>query len=263
MTLKEDGKVNMKLWYNLNKDKLPTDAKKMFDEKYELLHFAFDIYRNIMELLPSELHNLMLEQYPVFKTETRRLVLDYINNIETTVGYSLLFKLFEVMEDQRKGINFREKYPKFDSWVEFYARPRQPNYIKEESRFTTYKFLTDTEWEELKESENRAFIQFHNWLEGRIAEFIDVMQTIILKNWPELLDLEPDAWILYAVSIRDEYEYYVQQCEHVEAFIDYNFPEEYMKLSVDEYDKKRPYVLSEESKYVQSLRSRRIAGEKI
>jgi len=76
----------------------------------------------------------METQYPVFKTEKRPMVLEFINTIATTTGFSLLFRLYNLVQDQKKGVNVREKYPKFDSWGELYARPQHPGNVEETNR---------------------------------------------------------------------------------------------------------------------------------
>jgi hypothetical protein len=84
-----------------------------------------------------------------------------------------------------------------------------------------------------------------------------------LKYFKELEELNADEWIMYAVAIVDEYDYYLSTCEHVELFIDCGFPEDDMKLTDEEFDTNYCNLSKEIKDKTDDLRNRRIAGEAI
>ena len=262
MEYDKEGDPNYNAWFNLNKQYIPPQFVDNMQESIDLMHFLSSVYFKVMKHLAPALHRLMREQYPVFKKEKRPLVVDYINTVASTTGYALLWKLYKLVNDQRAGVNVREKYPKFDEWVEFYGRPHKPDTINEATR-PEYTWLNDAEWEVYRDNENKAFLEFFNWEQKRVFDFIDVVQTLLFKYFKELHELNADELIIYAVDIRDEYEYYLSGCEHAELFIDCGFPEEDMKLTDEEFDKNYSALNAEKKDYVQSLRERRIAGEAI
>jgi len=106
-------------------------------------------------------------------------------------------------------------------------------------------------------------LEFFNWEERRKFEFIDLVQTIILKYFKELEELNSDEWIIYAVAMREEYQYYMTSCENVELFIDCGFPEEEIKLADVEFIKTNSKLGNEIIRKASALRNRRISGEMI
>lgn len=262
MIYDDEGDIDYEAWYNRNKNYLPKEFIKHIEDKSDSLFFMFKVYRKVMKHLPSAVRELMLEQYPVFKTEKRPMVIEYINTIAETTGHTLLFLLYNLVQGQKKGVNIREKYPKFEEWVDFYGRPHKPDTIDENTR-PQYKWLNDEEWIAYRDHENERMLGFFNWEEKRKFEFIDLVQTTIFKYYEEMYELNADEWIIYGVNIRDEYENFLCACEDVELFIDCGFPEEEIKLTDAEFSQNYSELSYEIKRNASALRNRRIAGEKI
>jgi hypothetical protein len=204
----------------------------------------------------------MYQQYPVFKTETRPLVVEHINDISDITVTALIITLRKLVEDQKAGVNVREKYPEFEHWIEFYGRPNQPEFIDDSNRYE-YPWVSDEEWEVTLEKENSMLLEFFNWKEKRKFDFIDLIQKTFFKYYKELEELNPDEWIIYAMLIRDEYENYLCRCEDLELFIDCGFPEEEINLSYEEFIRNFRNLSQEIKHKTEELRERRIAGEMI
>ena len=262
MEYDKDDELNFEAWYHLNKSHFPAEFNVFIEESYDTFYFLFNVYRKVMQRMAPALRKLMATQYPVFKTEKRPMVLEFIDSIATTTGYSLLFRLYNLVQGQKKGINVREKYPKFESWIEFYARPQHPNTFDQNKRHQ-YIWFNDEEWEAYVETENNKMLEFFNWQEKRKFEFIDLVQTIILKYFKELEELNADEWIIYAVDMRKEYEYFMNSCENVELFIDCGFREEEIKHTDEEFLASYSNLSNEIKKKALELRERRISGEMI
>lgn len=257
-----EGDINYDAWYSGNKDYIPEPMKKDFEDCFEIMHFMYGVYRKVMRQLAPALLKLMWQQYPVFKTERRPLVVKHIKAISTTTGYTLLFNLYHLVQDQKSGVDVREKCPELDSLVDFYARPQHPDTINETKRYQ-YTWLNDEEWEVHRDHENSELLIFFNWKEKRKFEFVDLVQKLLFKYYKELEELNADEWILYAVHIREEYEAYLCGCEDVELFIDCGFPEEEIKLSDEEFRQNVRKLSLEIRDKTDELRNRRIAGERI
>ena len=262
MEYDNEGDMDFQAWYHLNKGYFPPELDKVLVNSYDSFYFLFNVYRKVMDKMAPALRKLMVKQYPVFKTEKRPLVVEFIDSIATTTGYSLLFRLKTLVEDQKNGVSIPEKYPQLEEWKDFYVRPQQPSRVDESTR-PLYSWLNDEQWKAYVETENRKMLEFFNWTEKRKFEFIDVVQTIVLKYFKELENLNSDEWIIYAVDMREEYEYYLSSCENVELFIDCGFPEEDIKLSDKEFTENYGKLSDKIKKQARALRNRRIAGENI
>lgn len=258
----EDKTIDFETWYIKYRSLLPKEFVDYTKEHSYEIFFMFQLYRKVMAEIHPSLRKLMNKQYPVFKTENRPLVTEYINNISATTGHELLFKLIRLVQGQKNGVNVREKYPKFDRWVDFYGRPQKPKTIDEATR-SWDSWMSDEEWIIFRDSENKALLEYFNWKEKRKFEFIDLIQTILFKYYKELEDLNPDEWIIYAVDIRDEYEYYLTSCEDVELFIDCGFPDDYIKLTNEQFRENYSKLNMDIKQKATELRKRRIAGEMI
>ncbi len=260
MEYDKDGDLNYGAFYNRIINYLPEELQKSLADTFDFCQFYYKVYSKVMRNLSPELLKLMKQQYPVFKTEKRPLVVEQINVIANITGYKLLLNLFHLVEDQKTGVNLREKYPKFESWIDFYGRPHKPDTMDETHRHE-YTWLSDKEWDELRESENRIMLEYFNWKEKRKFEFIDLVQTILFKYYKELEELNSDELIMYAVHLGDEYEYYLTTCEEMELFIDCGFPEEDIKLTDEEFEQNYRNLSTEIKDKTDVLRNRRIAGE--
>lgn len=256
----EDDSFNFEVWYNLRRKYFPQKLHELIDTNYELLNFLFSVYQKITEKLSPAIKDLMRKHYPVFKTEKRPMVVSFLDDIASTTGYKLLLQLFQLIKDQKAGVNMRVKYPKFDQWVDFYGRPQKPKTVDEDLR-SLYTWMSDDEWETYRNNENKAMLDYFNWQEKRKFEFIDLVQSLLFSYYPDLQELDPDEWIIYAVCIRDEYEQFLCCCEDAELFIDCGFPEEEIKLSDKEFMQNYENLSDEIKEHASELRRRRIAGE--
>jgi hypothetical protein len=215
-----------------------------------------------MDKMAPAMRKLMAKQYPVFTTEERPLVKEFIDIIATTIGYSLLFRLKNLVDDQKKGVRIREKYPYWEEMKAFYACPQQAPTV-DQSRRHKYRWLNNEEWNRFVETENKKMLALFNWNQSRKFEFIDIVQTIVLENFKELEDLNSDEWIMYTAYMSDEYEYYQTSCDNVELFIDCGFHEEEIKLSDTEFRRKYANLSHDVKTQLAALRNRRISGEAI
>lgn len=262
MEFDKEGYLDFKAWYHLNKDHFSPELDEILEVGYDSFYFLFHVYRKVMDKMPPALRNLMAKQYPVFKTESRPLVREFIDIIATTTGYSLLFRLKNLVEDQKKGVSIREKYPRLEEWKNFYIRPQHPGTVDESKRHQ-YVWLNDKEWKVFVQTENKKLLELFNWKESRKFKFIDIVQNIVLEHFKELEDLNSDEWIIYALVMREEYEYYMTNCDKAEMFIDCGFPEEQIKLKDDEFMQVYSELSDEMKMKLIALRNRRIAGEEI
>jgi len=263
MIYDKEGDINFDAWIGYNRDFLPSEVKNYFEEQKDIIRMIFTVRPKIKKHLTPALRNLMFRQYPVLQSETRPIVVEFINEIvEITASELYLRKMFDLVHGHNTGVNVREEFPEIDSWTEYYEHPRKPDFVDEKFR-NEYWWISDIEWKtEVKEEEKKR-LQFKQWEETRKKEFIILVQNMFFKYYKELLDLNSDEWSLYALIIREEYDNFKTYCEHIEEFIDCSFPEEDMKLSDIEYFDKFSHLPTSVKQKIEDIRIRRISGERI
>jgi len=258
-----DKNIDWEEWYRQNKNVIPEEYRADFENNLGMLQFLFSIYFKVMQELTPQLKTLMFRQYPVIGSEKRPTVTDYIEKFINSVGTKMLFKLNALIHGQNEGVNVREKYPEFDKWVKIYGSPQQPQLLTDNFRNHIENDITDTEWELYKTARNKELLAIFNWKTERKSEFINILQPVLFNNINELNDLNADELIIYAVIIYDEYDYFLTVCQHIELFIDCDFPEEDIWQSDDEFIEKYEKLDPEIKLKAEELRTRRIAGEQI
>jgi hypothetical protein len=250
---------NWELSYHINKDHLPTDFRDTMDTLLEFCNFYTNIYEACNHRLTPELNKLMLRHYPATQQATHPAQLDYIQDLHETNIFGLLLTLRNRLREQREGINTREKYPKLDSWKEFYCTPSQPDTVNDKHR-NIYVDTDDAEWEKYKQEENRKFKMLHEWQQSRQTEYYDLVQPYLFEYFPDLHNLEPDFWILYAVTVRDNYEEWLTSCEYLETAIEYHLPPDSITWDYPDFKqclrKQRPHYFNQ----VQENRNKMIFG---
>jgi len=224
-------------WYDENFIYFKRESKKQSGPTFDISLFYYGVYKPAKNDIVRAIRKLMVKQYPVIDTEFRPLVLEYINWLVTSTGHRLLLNLYILIQDQKEGINLRNKYPDFATWIDIYARPQEPDLRKYED-YDKFSFYSDLQKMQLIEEENKEIIKFFEIQEKRRKEFYDMIQPIIFKFYPVLNDLGYDGWIVYAYQIRNDYDDYKFRCEHIEKFIEYEFPEEDINLKDDEFQAK-------------------------
>lgn len=224
-------------WYDENFMYFKRESNSQLGPTFDISLFYYGVYCPIMQELGPAIRKLMLKQYPIIDREFRPLVLEYIDWLVSSVGHRFLMNLYTLIEDQKEGVNIREKYPDFVSWINFYAKPAQPNLISEKdyAKFTTFSVQ---EMKDLIDEENKDIIKYFDKEQNHKKEFYDILQPLTFKYYPALQELDYDGWIIYSVQIREDYEDYKFRCEHVETFIEYDFQEEDINLKYEEFQAK-------------------------
>ena len=221
-------------WYDENFIYFKRESKKQSEPTFDLSLVYFGVYKPSKEKIAIAIRKLMVKQYPVIESEFRPLVLEYINWLVSSTGHRLLLNIYNLILDQKEGIRLRDKYPDFATWKDIYARPQKPDLITIED-FNKFSFYTDQERKQLIKEENEEINKYFELQERQRKEFYDVIQPIIFNNFPVLNVLDNDGWIVYSYQIRNEYDDYKFRCEHIQKFIEYEFPEEDINLEDDEF----------------------------
>jgi len=260
MTQEDNSDLNFDSWYKSNKDQLPPKLKKVMDGSYEFIRFVAEDYKRGMEIISTALHELIRQHYPVFKTETRPLVLGRIEMIVTNAAYSLVTQTYSIIKDQKEGLDFRQQFPNMEELKKRYGKPDEPELVTDEER-ELYFDDDDAEWEEYKKEENEDILQYFNWETKRKREFMCVSQMLLFKLFKECEELDPDPLILFAGVLVEEYLLYRGLSELLERVIDCGFPAEVVKMPYTEYRKLVDELPKDKREFVYNLRNRRIDGE--
>lgn len=235
-------------WFEDNYEYFARESKTFIDITNEITLFYEAVYVPAMSELEPAIHKLMLHQYPLIRDEFRPLVLEYINETVKYTGHEFLMQLYMVVEDQKDGVKFSEKYERFQNWVDFYGRPADKPVLNydffEEFPHLAVNFTQEMKDEIATESFENESITFE--IEERLMkEYYDAIQPIVLKYYLELDDLNYEGWIMYAVQIREVYEDFKYYCEHLDTFIDYGFDEKDINLPYKEFSDKLGVKINE------------------
>lgn len=235
-------------WFDDNYGYFVREPSVLIDVTDEITKFYVKVYTPAMDELKRAVLKLLLQQYPIIRGESRPLVLDYINEAVKHVGHEFLMQLYMLVQDQREGVNYREKYPEFEELVEFYGRPAEKPEVNY-SFFDKYPDIaasfTQKEKEEFAIERHESETVSFDIEEKLMKQYFDIVQPIVLKYYHELYDLNYEGWIMYAVQIREIYEDYKYYCEYLDTFIDYGFDEEDINLPYDEFSDKLGIKINE------------------
>jgi hypothetical protein len=227
----------------------------------EFYHYMFDIRGQVLDEFRLRLQTLMFRQYPSFQKEVRPAVLDHFQKILNSQGQNMLIALYYVLDDQKKGVDFHEKYADFDQWVKLYGRPSESPQLAHAP--LSLKPKAARQWEKERDEKQEETNLLHQWKANRISEFKETARSVLFEHYPEILDLDSQGWILYSYYVHEEYELYAAACEKIQMFIDFEYPEEYLNLPSDEYNKKVKESTLLFGKRIIDLRKRRVRGEQI
>lgn len=224
-------------WFDTYFMYFPVEQRATGYDDVEVQCFYSNVFCKVMKELTPQIRKLMEKQYPIIKKEKRQAVLDELDKIASLVGPYLLVRLYELVYDEKVGVNLREKYTDFEKLVDFYARPDAPR-MMEESFFDQFTWLTDEQKQQMIEDDRKEAQEAFDWKEGRKREFYDIVQPLLFKYYKEVLDLNHDGWIIYAVHIREEYQDYMMRTDHISTFIQFEFPEEDLHMPYKEFSEK-------------------------
>jgi hypothetical protein len=221
-------------WYDDNNWYFRRGAAEFVEPSLEDELFYTGVYMPIMSELAPAVHKLIRYQYPVFETEHRPELWEAIERIVKRTGHRFLLELYNLMQDQKENVNLREKYPDFERWKE---RKKDTNYFSR-TIFDSIAGLTEKQKSELYELIKNKFENSFNWKDQRLYEFIDMVQPIVFRYYPQVQELDADGWIVYFYHLSIEHTDYRLDFEHYAGFIEYEFDVEDLKLPYKEYSVK-------------------------
>ncbi|NVO09856.1 MAG: hypothetical protein HXX16_07850 [Bacteroidales bacterium] len=236
----DDSDVDMSVqeqWYVDYELLLYPEIREYVKDSDVLIFLLHHRYQLLVEHLIPAIRKVMREQYPLIAAEKRPLVLERIEEIIQMTVEEVIFDMFNLEIGQSIGVNVREKYPELDEWVEFYCRPAKPKFIDDSLR-ERMPWLTDEQWDKIKEENIQETLDAFNWKTKRIFDFINAVQCVFIEYYPQLLNLNSDEWVIYAVNVRDTHTDYLIQCEDMECFIEAGFPQQDIKLPYKELREK-------------------------
>jgi hypothetical protein len=250
---------NFKLDFHIHKHHLPADFRHEAEKFLDFCAFYYDAFQACSRLLIPRLNKLMLRHYPATAKATHPAQVQYINDTNEGHLFGLFTDLRNLLHEQEQGVNILEKYPKLESWREFYCKPSQPATLDDKLR-NIYLYPNDEDWKKHQAEENRLLKILHDWQETRKNEYYDLVQPLLFEYLPKLNDLDGDFWVLYAVTLRDNYEEWTSCCEHLETAIEYHMPPKSINWKTEDFKKalreNRPHY----SKQVDEQRHQMIFG---
>jgi hypothetical protein len=245
MSNSDEDEINFDLWFSLNKDNLKPEIASMFEKSADTINILL-MHRKVMNEMIPALIALMGRQFKGFTDEKRSLMRKEIETIAQTVCFYIPFQVFNLIKDQKAGKKVRDIYPDFEDFKNIVNNDNKP-YLIEESDRSKYTMFTEERWIKFRDERNAEELEMTKEEAERKSAFINVIQTVLLKYLPEIVDLNRDELIVYLAILTTEYHSYRHQCYHIEHFIDHGFPESYLKLPFKEYMKKVDELNKKES----------------
>jgi hypothetical protein len=221
-------------WYDDNNLYFRRGANEFVEPSLEDELFYTGVYLPIMSELAPAVRKLIRYQYPVFKTEHRPELWEAIERVVQRTGHRFLLELYNLIRDQKEGVDLRTKYPDFEKWEQ---RKKNASYFSR-TIFDTIAGLTEKQKSELYELMKDQFKDSYDWKDQRLYEFIDMVQPIVFRYYRDVQQLDSDAWIVYYYLLRIEHTDYRLDFEHYAGFIEYGFGVEDLNMPYKEYSVK-------------------------
>lgn len=248
----DEGLTEMEEWYDEFSEFFVRESrpqKSVYVEVPQDIEFFYQsVYCPALAEIAPAIRKLIEKQYPSVKAESRPKLVDYINWIANSAGEFLLLSSHELVDDQREAVNLREKYSSFEVWAKMYGKPPEPPVVN-------YNFADDNPFikehiseEIIREVAEESFIEETEYflrVENLRKEYFDIVQTVVLKYFKALEDLDYEGWIVYAANIREDYDRYTERCEHIDTVISYGFDEDDLDLDDELFNEKLSIKIKE------------------
>ena len=207
-----------------------------FASYLQFREWFFEVHQKCFAEIKPHFTRLMFRLYPDFKSAAHPVFQKYMNTISDGTITHLIFQAEKLCSEYKQNVNMREKYPKLEEWKKYYYNSNPPILV-DDSHKKYHKRLSDEQWKEYKEKENRQIHLIHQREQKRRSQYYDIVQPILFKYLPTLNDLENDYWVIYAVTIHDNYEEWKTACDQILTTIEYKMPPESLTWKYDDWDK--------------------------
>ena len=220
----------------INELGLNEEETEKFLENVRKASFLIYAYQEVEEIVEGELLSLLYQQYPLFEKEERPEVVEMIDGVVSLIGYRLMVLFNALLEGQKAGINIRDKYPDFDRWKQDREELKAHSYYQD-PEVNPYPWVySDEEWRQKTLADNAELERCENWESWRKYCFVDAIQSIILDAYEELYELNPDEWLMYEITMDNEYDDYITACADLELFIDMGLDKDEFEQLDDKYN---------------------------
>ncbi len=249
----DDELTEMEEWYDENSEFFVRESRPLtsiFVEVPQDVEFFYEsVYCPAMAEIAPKVRRLIEKQYPSVIGEIRPKLVEYINWIANSAGKYLLVSSHELVDDQTEGVNLREKYPELDFWAERYGKrpePPVPDYTFADNNPFIKEHISEEIIREVAEESCVEETEYYLRTEKRRKEYFDIVQTVVFKYFKALEDLDYEGWIVYATNINEDYEMYIERCDHIDTIITYNFDEDDLNLDEDLFMEKLHIKIKEQ-----------------
>lgn len=171
------------------------------------------------------LQALQLEQYPRTAAFTHPAALDRIRDTHQMSASGLIWSCRGILQRMETCTDIHATYPRLEEFRAFYCREEVPHTV---DRHGVYVGPDDTEEviRQRVDKENEELRKIYHQRKQQQDAYYDLMQPLLFRYMPQLQELEGDHWVIYAATIRDEYEDWRSMCEQFDATIEYGMPQE-------------------------------------
>lgn len=210
-------------FFQLHRDKFPADFQETLDKYFELKEIFFNTEPQFFRTIHKPLWALMQQQFPYLRTTQNEEIIEHAKEINRILSFFLIYGFWNLLRLQKEKADLAKLYPRLQEWKEYYTRPSKPDQVTDKER-NHLVHPSDEEWEKHKQKENEILQQIHQQEEAQRQQFYDIVQPVILRLMPELLNIEGDCWTIYAVKLRDNYEQWKSFAGRLDTILEYNMP---------------------------------------
>ena len=207
-----------------HKDLLPEEFSTVIEKAFDVIRPYIEIEQPMTEELSTALRQLIVEQYPLFRTVSGNWWAGWIEEIAALVALELAVNLTLLFEDFKNDVSRTGLYPDFEETVAFYTFPHEAH------RRAMPNFEGTPHWDEIKEEiqqeiesdfeDEKLACELYNKLE---TEFIRAIQTIVFKYLGAQTEtFDTEMWQHYGISLGSAFYRFNDCCSDLEYIIEWD-----------------------------------------
>jgi hypothetical protein len=181
-----------------------------------------DLYFDLEENLPPLLYELMFKQFDKLKNKQTPELLEELDDISKYVVRILIYRLFLLYTNYKKGIQVADYDPDFRVTHLFNKDQYKTKEYTEKDR-QEYHFLSDELWLQMSTEWYNDSLACNTMFEQLQFEFIDTVQTFLFSSFDDIMSLDSDEWIKYSNTLISVYDEYLDYCRNLGLLMDDEF----------------------------------------
>ncbi len=240
-------------WFETNKQQLPPKVKTTLEKSKGYLHFVCT-WKEYERNTEPHLRQLLQQQYPQLVTAHPSFEPHIAQNIEQRM-FELMEEMWMILSKTSEGLSPAQAlpglYPQILQWKEDWHRPRRLLSVEEQIKQHVYRNWTPERVQQDVDKWNAEKWEVFNRQKKLQEDFIETLQTPLLKLVPDLLEMDAAWWDVYVYFMRLQYTLWKDWNERFMELVEFD-------LTADWLDKDP----KEKRKYLDALYMAKLEKEK-